>query len=58
MEIDIEEFKQYNDNKEYVLEKVKVQGKLLEYASQNLQDDEEVVKMAVTQDGEALEFAS
>ena len=31
---------------------------MLEFVSSELQDDEEVVKTALTQDGEALEFAS
>ena len=58
MEIDIKEVKNNKENKEYILEVVKKQGKLLEFASEELQDDEEVVIEALKQDGEALEFAS
>ena len=31
---------------------------MLEFASEKLQDDEEVVKTALMQDGESLEFAN
>ena len=54
---DKEEIEDYN-NKEYVLKKVKENGKNLDLASQELQDDEDVVKAALEQTGEALEFAS
>ena len=58
MEINIEEVKKNSDNKQYILQVVKEQGKMLEFASEKLQDDEEVVKTALMQDGESLEFAS
>ena len=58
MDINIENMKANSNDREYVLKTVKEQGKMLEFASSELQDDEEVVKVALTQDGEALEFAS
>ena len=56
--IEVTEMKKNSNNREYVLENVAKQGKLLEFASTQLQDDEEVVKRALEQDGEAMEFAS
>ena len=50
---DVTEMKQNRNSREYVLEAVRKKGKLLEF-----QDDEEVVKTALTQDGEAMEFVS
>ena len=58
MDINIENMKANSNDREYVLKTVKEQGKMLEFASSELQDDEEIVKVALTQDGEALEFAS
>lgn len=46
------------NNKEIILSAVKENGKLLEYASPELQNDKEVVIEALKQDAEALEFAS
>ena len=46
------------DNKEYVLNMIKKDGKLLDFASARLQDDEEVVMEAVKQNPISLEFAS
>ena len=42
--MEIEEIQKNADNKEYILQKVAEQGKLLEFASPNLQDDEEIVR--------------
>ncbi len=44
MEKEIEEIKKNANNKEYILKQVAKQGKLLEFASPELQDDEEVVR--------------
>ena len=46
------------NNKEYVIEKVKETGILLEFASDQLKNDKSVVLEAIAQDGNALEFAS
>ena len=46
------------DNKEFVLEAVKVSGGDLRFASDELKNDKEVVLQAVRRDGEALEYAS
>ena len=43
---EVTEMKKNCDNKDYVLQQVAVQGKLLEFASESLRDDEEVVKEA------------
>ena len=53
---DVTEIKANKDNKEYVIQAVKKKGKLLEFAVPELQDDEEVVRFALEQDGEAMEF--
>ena len=52
------EMKKNFDNKEYVKMAVSKQGKLLEWAEDSLKDDFEVVKLALENDGEAMEFAS
>ena len=57
-EPEVTEIKKNSDNKEYVKEAVRKNGKLLEFASSKLQDDEEIVKIALQNTGEALEFAS
>lgn len=56
--IEITNMKKNKDNREYVLEVVKQNGKLLEFASEVLQDDEEIAKQAVHNNAEALEFVS
>ena len=56
--MEIQEVINNKDNKEFILKAVKESGKLLEFASAQLQNDEEVVKEALKQDGEALEFVS
>ena len=53
-----EDVMQNNNNKEFVLEAVKENGKFLDLASKELQDDKKVVMTALEQDPEALEFAS
>ena len=55
---DVTEMKANRDNRQYVLQAVKTKGKLLEFAIPQFQDDEEIVKTALQQDGEAMEFAS
>ena len=55
---DVTEMKKNRDNRQYVLQAVKTKGKLLEFAIPQFQDDEEIVKTALQQDGEAMEFAS
>ena len=55
---DVTEMKKNCDNKEYVMQAVKENGKLLEFAALEFHDDEEVVKAALEQDGEAMEFVS
>ena len=45
--MDIEEVKANFDNKEFILNAVKQQGKFLEFASHELQDEREVVKAAL-----------
>ena len=55
---DVTDIKKNSNNKEYVINAVKQKGKLLEFATTELQDDEDVVKVALEQDGEAMEFVS
>ena len=50
--------KEQSNNREYVLSMVKQDGKLLDLASERLQDDEEIVMEAVKQNPISLEFAS
>ena len=45
-------------NFDFVLNKVKQDGIVLEFASERLKDNEEIVKEAVKQYGLALEYAS
>lgn len=56
--IEITNMKQNKDNRDYVLKMVKENGKLLEFAEENLKDDEEIAKEAVKNNPEALEFVS
>ena len=56
--VEIIKMKENSTNREYVLEQVKINGKLLEFADVSLQDDEEIVTEAVNNNPEALEFAS
>ena len=56
--IEIVKMKENSKNREYVKEQVKNQGSLLEFACQELRDDEEIVMEAVKNNPEALEFAS
>ena len=51
------DFEQAN-NREYVLNIVKKDGKLLDFASKELQDDKEIAMAAVEQNPIALEFVS
>ena len=57
-EPEVTEMKKNNNNREYVIEAVSKNGKLLEFATERLQDDEDIVKSALQNTGEALEFAS
>ncbi len=56
--IEVTNMRKNKDNREYVLNVVKQNGKLLEFASDVLQDDEEIAKEAVHNNAEALEFVS
>ena len=56
--MEIEEVIKNKDNKEFVLQAVKENGKFLDVVAPELQDDKEVVIAAMTQDAESLEFAS
>ena len=58
VKMDIEEIKRNANNKEFMIKAVSEQGKYLEYASSELKDDIDVVKTALNQDGESLEFVS
>ena len=44
MDINIENMKANSNDREYVLKTVKEQGKMLEFASSELQDDEEILR--------------
>ena len=46
-----------NNDREYVLNKVKTEGKLLDLASDELKEDKELVWEAIKNNAEALEFA-
>lgn len=56
--IEITNMRKNKDNREYVLNVVKENGKLLEFANDILKDDEEIAKQAVHNNAEALEFVS
>lgn len=56
--IEITNMKKNKDNREYVLNVVRENGKLLEFASDELKDDEQIAKEAVHNNAEALEFVS
>lgn len=56
--IEITNMKNNRSNREYVLQTVKENGKLLEFADDNLRNDREVVLEAVKNNPESLEFAS
>ena len=56
--MEIEDVIKNKDDKEFVLKAVQEKGKLLEFASERLQNDKEVVIEALKQDGEAAEFIS
>ena len=43
-------------DKEYVLDRVKNDGRALQYASEDLRADKEIVLVAVENDGDALEY--
>ena len=47
MNMEVEDIIKNKDNKEYILKAVKERGKNLEYASENLQEDIDVVKEAL-----------
>ncbi len=52
------DWEKYADDKKFVLERVKIDGALLQYASENLQNDREVVLEAVKQAPYAFNWAS
>jgi hypothetical protein len=56
--IEVTKMKENCDNREYVLNNVKQNGKLLEFASEALKDDYEIASEAVKNNAEALEFVS
>ena len=56
--IEVTNMKKNCENREYVLKTVKENGKLLEFASENLKDDREIALEAVLNNPEALEFVS
>ncbi|MBO5479444.1 MAG: DUF4116 domain-containing protein [Clostridia bacterium] len=56
--IEITNMKNNSSNREYVLKTVKENGKLLEFADDNLKNDREIVFEAVKNNPESLEFAS
>ena len=45
--MEIQDVIEHKNDKEYILEVVKENGKFLEFVSENLKDDEEVVKVAL-----------
>ena len=55
---EVDGLKERRDDKEFVLEELKKNPSMLEFASERLKDDEEVVRVAILGDGGALEFAS
>ena len=60
MEINIEEVKKNSDNKQYILQVVKEQGKMLEFASEKLQDESmslEELKVNMEKSKKELEHA-
>ena len=56
--IEITNMRNNSSNREYVLNAVKENGKLLDLADEKFKDDEEIAKIAVDNNPEALEFVS
>ena len=56
--IEVTKMRQNANNREYVIENVKKEGALVEFASPELRDDKEVILEAIKNNPEALEFAS
>ena len=56
--IEITNMRNNSSNREYVLNAVKENGKLLDLADEKFKDDEEIAKIAVNNNPEALEFVS
>ena len=56
--IEIVEMRKNSDNRDYVLKAVSENGKLLEFADAELQNDREIAFTAVKNNPEALEFVS
>ena len=52
--MDIEEAIQNSNNKEYFLEKLKTNPELLDYASEELKNDKDVVRTAINSDGRCI----
>ena len=53
--IEITKMKQNSNNRQYVIENVKQEGALVEFASDELRDDKEVILEAINNNPEALE---
>ncbi len=56
--IEITNMRNNSSNREYVLNAVRKNGKLLDLADEKFKDDEEIAKIAVDNNPEALEFVS
>ena len=56
--IEITNMRNNSSDREYVLNAVKENGKLLDLADEKFKDDEEIAKIAVNNNPEALEFVS
>ena len=56
--IEITKMKQNANNREYVIENVKKEGALVEFACEELRDDKEIILEAIHNNPEALELAS
>ena len=48
--MDVEDIKNHCNDKEYIMEAVKENGKFLEYASEELKNDKEIVMQALNND--------
>ena len=52
------QMRENSSNREYVLNAVKENGKLIEFADDIFKDDKEIMLLAIANNPEALEFAS
>lgn len=52
--MDVDEVIKNSNNKEYFLEKLKTNPEILDYASEELKNDKEIVRVAINSDGRSI----